>query len=191
MNTMTTAAPPGAASTPSAPRLEYATPVVRPARAGYALLTGSVAVAAGLLLANAFADAAGLSSEPAELGVLLRVACGLVVAVVVGAFLDTMIRLARRAAEALRGRRHVADRPASVALLCCGTLCILGTLALEAVVLTYGPSHEVILGANPGPALIAQVLIVLTLVIGAALVATGVWALLADGTKDVAATRGE
>ena len=100
----------------------------------YWLLTFAVALAAGFLGANPFADAVGLShvTKPNEEEglVFLRIFCGLIVGLVVLGLIPFLGNQCRDVAAVL-GRTTERPGPAvAVTLVICGTLCLLGSLVL-------------------------------------------------------------
>jgi hypothetical protein len=182
----------------------------------YRLLTFAAALAAGFLGANAFADAAGLphvsSGErhlsDSDIGaIFLRILCGLVVGVLVLALIPFVVNQCREVAAVL-GRTSERPGPAvAITLVICGTLCLLGSLALawHAASLAQAPSIQVQAPGMPGfpgsvsgsasvqvstqPPLLTQVLALLTFLAGSALISLGIWSSIKPtGTRATALT---
>ena len=120
-------------------QLEYATPM--PAGRSNGMLRILVALTVALLAADSFALAAGfdpvgnIEQEPMPL--IGRVVCGAVIFALVLAAAGPVGRLLRgvgpwQAAGGTRGRA------ARLALLICGTVCILAALAVEVYLVRYG-----------------------------------------------------
>lgn len=157
------------------------------------LLIVMVAIVVGILSANAFADAAGLPEVEADarsddkvLPVLLRVLSGVVVALMTAALLPFLISLGRQVVGVLG---QTATRPGTwvaIALVLCGTLCLLGTLVFELVILDSAPRVQTVVNSRNGltsghitlhlrTPLLAQLLAIATFLAGVALIALGIW----------------
>jgi hypothetical protein len=161
-----------------------------------------VALAAGFLGANPFADTVGLPHVSSGekhlqdwdvLAIFLRIGCGLIVGLVVLALIPFLTNQGREVAAVL-GRTTERPGPAvAVTLLICGTLCLLGSLALawHVASLAQSPSIQVQAPGMPGfpgpvsgsasvnvaaqPPLLTQVLALLTFLAGIALISLGIW----------------
>jgi hypothetical protein len=168
----------------------------------YGGLVLALALAIGIVGANAFADAAGFhdaaldhKGEPTP-GMLLRVLCGFVLFLLSWMLLRFLFQLGTQIVWRLGQIRERPGLPITITLLACGTLCVLCAL----LVVWHGDtgnlnmSPEVNLpsnmpGANMVPrldlsmrttgSLIWPLAVCAALVIGVALLALGVWSSLA------------
>jgi hypothetical protein len=166
-------------------------------------LAFAMAAAVGLLGANAFADAAGLTqSDPQHSSpgpMLGRVASGLVLFFLTYSLTRYLFRLGERLVSVLSTVRERPVLPITITLLVCGTLCVLGALGLS---LYDGPTSASVstptvnMAGVPnmpqmgnamrfsgtvslvGPSismLVRPLVTLLTLLLGIALLAVGVW----------------
>lgn len=121
------------------PRLEYATPM--PAGKSNGVLRILLALTVALLAADSFALAAGFDPvgniEQEPLPFIGRLLCGAVIFALVLAAAGPVGRFLRGAGPwpAAGGTR---GRAAGLALIICGTICILAALAVEVYLVRYG-----------------------------------------------------
>jgi len=116
----------------------------------YGGLVLALALAIGIVGANAFADAAGFhdaaldhKGEPTP-GMLLRVLCGFVLFLLSWMLLRFLFQLGTQIVWRLGQVRERPGLPIAITLLACGTLCVLGAL----LVVWYGNTG----GVNMSPA---------------------------------------
>jgi hypothetical protein len=157
------------------------------------LLIIMLSIVVGILSANAFADAAGLPqvepdarSDDKVVPVLLRILSGVVVALMTAALLPFLISLGRQVVAVLG---QTATRPGpwvAIALVICGTLCVLGTLVFELVILDSAPRVQTVISSRNGLSsghitlhlrtpLLLQFLALCTFLAGVVLIALGIW----------------
>jgi len=163
--------------------LDYATPQprFRGNSPSHRLLVLAVALAAGFLEANAFADAAGIApvSDPErEPGhVFFRIVCGIVVGFVALAIMLFLVRGGQWVIAVLGSTR---DKPTSgVAITCIitGAVCLLGALAIP-LLFNRGAVVQINNGqaaVTPDMPMLVQLLAALTFVAGAFLIGFGIW----------------
>jgi hypothetical protein len=165
------------------------------------LLIFMLSIVVGILSANAFADAAGLPqvepdarSDDKVLPVLLRILSGVVVALMTAALLPFLIALGRQVVGVL-GQTTTRPGPwVAIALVICGTLCLLGTLVFELVILDSAPRVQSVINARNGltsgritlhlrTPLLVQLLALCTFLAGVALIALGIWSSIQPAAK--------
>jgi hypothetical protein len=180
-------------------------------------LAFALAVAIGILGANAFADAAGFSANSSARdspeAVLPRILCGIVLFVLSWMLLRFLFQLGNRIVWRLAQVRERPGLPVTLALLASGTLCVLCALLViwqgDAGSFNVSPSMNLSSGNMPGGNIalppnmprvemfphvdlsmhtiglpIRSLAVVAALVIGAALLAIGVWASLPPAKSD-------
>jgi hypothetical protein len=96
----------------------------------YWLLSLALGLVVGFLGANSFADAAGFP-QVGDGHVFLRVVCGIVIGLATLAFVQFLMRQVPLVVGVLARSPQRPVTAVSITLLVCGTLCVLGTLALE------------------------------------------------------------
>lgn len=160
--------------------LAYATPTAEQ-KSPYRMLIAALAVAAGFLKANSFADAVGIPSvndvnhDPGYL--FLRIVCGGVVAFLTIAILLVLVREGRALVNLLA---RTQDRPGMAIALTCiitGAVCLLGALAIP-LYFAHGTSVRISNGSavtGIETPMLTQLLAVLTFVVGGFLIGIGVW----------------
>ena len=174
----------------------------------YGGLVLALALATGIVGANAFADAAGFSeasalSEGNPRGILLRVLCGFVLFLLSWTLLRFLFQIGTQIVWRLGEIRERPGLPVTITLLACGTLCVLGAL----LVAWYGNAGSVNMsptmnvpgnmpGANMVPrldlsmrttgSLIRPLAECAALVIGVVLQVLGVWSSLAPSPANIA-----
>jgi hypothetical protein len=167
--------------TTQTPALDYATPrsASAPGR-GHFAVAAALALAVGFLGANAFADAAGLpvpqdpSRDPGY--VFLRVVCGIVVFVVTFVVLSVLFRELRALVHTLARTSLRPGLPIAMTCLICGTACVIAALAVQ----LYWMRNPAV-GFGPRPymsvqtPLMAHIITLMTFLLGAGLIAVGIW----------------
>ena len=169
----------------------------------YGGLALALAAAIGILGANAFADAAGFydsswGRDP------VRPLCGIVLFVLAWMLLRFLFQLGTQVAWRLGQVRERPGLPITIALLACGTLCVLGSLLVvwhgDPGGMNLSPAMNLpkdMPGANMLPrfdlsmrttgTLIRPLAVSAALVIGVALLALGVWSSLVPAATSAAA----
>lgn len=158
--------------------IEYARPVrTVPPRAANTLVILAASMVIGLLSARPFADAVGLPhiTDPrAQWGyTALRMACAGVVVFAAAVCVSLILRGIQALATTLANTSARPPFPVALAMVTAGPICILAALTLP---LYMG----LLTGADPDAAVhvpvLAQLLAVLTFLVGVGLLAVGVWA---------------
>ena len=192
-------APPAAAQQPPPPpttlaqptnfsrTLEYAGPhTARPSGRGGRFLVFALALAAAVLGANAFADAAGFDpgnfSRRPEL-VFVRVLCGIVVFIVAVALIGASVRAIAWAVDALARTPARPGLPVTLTLIGCGTACVLAMLVVEALAMRSAARAELMgmtdgtlgLDVHTATPLAIHLATLAAFVAGATMLALGVW----------------
>ena len=147
-------------------------------------LSAALALALGFLGANAFADAAGFprprENYHDEGYVALRVLCGVVVFVVSWVVFAFAFRELVALTNAM-ARATVRPSPAiALASMVCGTACVIAALLVQLYgqrnpVLSVGPGPQVAVGTP----LMAHLVTVMAFLLGAGLIAVGIWSSMA------------
>jgi hypothetical protein len=165
------------------------------ARSSAGWLPWALALAAGLLGANSFSTAAGFPSasnnpQNGEYAVTGWIVSGVVLAFLTFTVVKYLFGLGERLVQLFS---TVSDRPAlpiAITLLVCGTLCVLGAVGLpvadghsETRILNPAvqfPGREFVQFSGGAPSitalLVRPLITILALLIGAALMALGIWA---------------
>jgi len=176
--------------TQQAAALNYATPTATTKTKNY--LPRAIGIALGVLGANTFADAAGfppIVDADRDAGyVFLRVICGIILAVVTTYLVSASLRAVRVAAA---GFSQIHGRPATavvITLIVTGAFCLLGAIAIPLCVTHNVPSSFTVSAGGASSMRIGTQLpilsgieVIVTSVVGAALVAVGIWGSLPAG----------
>jgi hypothetical protein len=168
----------------------------------YSALALALALAVGIVGANAFADAAGFHETAWGQGPV-RPLCGFVLFLLSWMLLRFLFQLGIQIVWRLGQIRERPGLPITITLLVCGTLCVLGALLVvwhgNAGDLNMSPTVNVP-GNMPGAemiprldvsmrttgSLIRPLAVCASLVIGVALLALGVWSSLAPAPPNIA-----
>jgi hypothetical protein len=167
--------------------LSYASPMLKPDRHGvpvYLIVAG--ALAAGVIGANSFADAAGfpiVANADRDAGyVLLRIMCGVILALLTAALLAGSGRLWNALAAGLSRTNVRPETAVVITLIVAGAACLLGSVFIPIYYARNGPAsvqmstsgdQSFVVGTQlPTLSIISTLM---TLVIGAAMTAIGIW----------------
>ena len=160
---------------------------------GYSGLIASLALVVAFLGANPFADAVGIPREDVHrtsTPIILRFVCGLVVLYATFSVLRFLVGHVRAAVRGLVGSEARPDRGLTLAILICGTLCVLAALYVQIYASAHpnggrvgptmsfnagGPGGSLNMEAHPEGSLALNLLSVLTFLAGAGLLAFGIW----------------
>jgi hypothetical protein len=147
-------------------------------------LVPAVAIAVGILGANSFADAAGfppiVSGEQEPGHVMLRLVCAIVVGVLSAAVFATLLRLVRVLSIKLSETRGRPSTAVAITLIACGTVCLLGALAIPLYIHHASAASISLTMTNASVSLdqtsiLSVLATIVTITAGAALTAIGIW----------------